>query len=61
VQLRRAKQLLTETDHSIHRIAELVGFKHAEYFYFAFKREFGTTPGQFREQSRSAKPRQADG
>jgi LacI family transcriptional regulator len=57
VQLRRARQLLTETDHSIHRIAELVGFKHAEYFYFAFKREFHTTPGQFREESRSARPR----
>jgi LacI family transcriptional regulator len=61
VQLRRAKQLLTETDHSIHRIAELVGWKHAEYFHFAFKREFGTTPGRFREQSRPTKPRHTVG
>jgi LacI family transcriptional regulator len=56
VRLRRAKQLLSETGHSIHRIAGLVGFEHAEYFYFAFKREFSTTPARFREESRSAKP-----
>jgi LacI family transcriptional regulator len=56
VRLRRARQLLSETDHSIHRIAELVGFQHAEYFHFAFKREYGTTPARFREESRSARP-----
>ena len=57
VQFSRAKQLLAETDHSMSRIAGLVGFKHTEYFHFAFKREFGWTPRQFREQSRSARPR----
>jgi LacI family transcriptional regulator len=57
VQFSRARQLLAETDHSMSRIAGLVGFKHTEYFHFAFKREFGWTPRQFRAQSRSAKPR----
>jgi LacI family transcriptional regulator, galactose operon repressor len=56
-QLGRAKQLLSETDHSIHRIAELVGFNHTEYFHFAFKREFGQTPGRFRQETRPADPR----
>ncbi|MDR3633515.1 MAG: DNA-binding transcriptional regulator [Isosphaeraceae bacterium] len=51
VQLRRARQLLAETDHAMSRIAELVGFDHAEYFNVAFKREFGLTPGQFRQQA----------
>jgi LacI family transcriptional regulator len=59
VQLCRAKQLLAETDHSMCRIAELVGFKHTEYFHFAFKREFGRTPGQFRQEARPAEPRHA--
>jgi len=53
VQLNRAKQLLAETDHALHRIAEIVGFEHAEYFNVAFKRAFGCTPGQFRRDSRS--------
>jgi len=50
VRLTRAKQLLVETDHAIHRVAELVGFEHPEYFNVVFKREIGRTPGQFREQ-----------
>jgi LacI family transcriptional regulator len=54
VQLGRAKQLLVETDHPMHRIAELVGFEHAEYFIFAFRREFGRTPGAYRQEARSA-------
>lgn len=53
VQLNRAKQLLAETDHALHRIAEIVGFEHAEYFNVAFKRAFGCTPGQFRRDTRS--------
>jgi LacI family transcriptional regulator len=52
VRLGRAKQLLAKTDHPIHRIAELIGFEHTEYFHFAFRRAFGTTPGQFRQETR---------
>jgi LacI family transcriptional regulator len=49
VQLARAKQLLAETDHPIHRIAQLAGFEHAEYFNVLFKREVGQPPGQYRK------------
>lgn len=52
-QLARAKQLLAETEHSIHLIAELVGYEHVEYFNVVFKREMGQTPGQYRRQVRA--------
>jgi len=54
VQLARAKQLLTETEHPIHRIAQLVGFEHTEYFNVIFKREVGQPPGRFRAEARSS-------
>jgi LacI family transcriptional regulator len=50
VQLARARQLLAETDHPVHRIAELVGFQHVEYFNVVFKREIGQTPGHYRRR-----------
>jgi LacI family transcriptional regulator len=53
VQLARARQLLAETDHPVHRIAELVGFEHVEYFNVVFKREIGQTPGHYRRQARA--------
>lgn len=55
-QLARAKQLLAETEHSIHLIAELVGYEHVEYFNVVFKREIGQTPGQYRRQVRELEP-----
>jgi LacI family transcriptional regulator len=57
VQLTRAKQLLVQTDHTIHRIAELVGFEHTEYFNVVFKRDLGQTPGDFRRQARLVQAR----
>lgn len=53
VQLGRARQLLAETDHPVHRIAELVGYEHVEYFNVVFKREIGQTPGQYRREVRT--------
>ncbi len=44
VQLKRARQLLHDTDLSLAQIASLTGFKHAEYFSVVFKREIGQTP-----------------
>jgi LacI family transcriptional regulator len=52
-QLSRARQLLAETDHPIHLIAELVGYEHVEYFNVVFKREIGQPPGQYRRQVRA--------
>ncbi len=48
VRIRRAQQLLTETDWSLPRIAEAVGIDHSEYLSVLFKRQTGQTPGQFR-------------
>jgi len=51
VQLKRVKQLLTETELSLEAIAPLVGFDHPEYMSVVFRREVGQTPGQYRERS----------
>jgi LacI family transcriptional regulator len=48
VQMKRARQLLCETDLTLNQIAALTGFKHSEYFSVVFKREVGQTPGQYR-------------
>jgi LacI family transcriptional regulator len=49
VQVKRCIQLLTTTDLSLQKIAELTGFKHPEYMSVVFKRLTGKTPGQFRK------------
>ena len=48
IQMKRAQQLLQETQLPLAQIATLTGFKHPEYFSVAFKREIGQTPGQYR-------------
>ncbi|MDE0863398.1 MAG: XylR family transcriptional regulator [Rubripirellula sp.] len=48
VQIKKAQQLLRETDLPLSQIATLTGFKHSEYFSVVFKRETGQTPGQYR-------------
>ncbi|HEV7282060.1 MAG TPA: DNA-binding transcriptional regulator [Pirellulaceae bacterium] len=44
----RVKHLLAETDMSLAEIANRSGFEHVEYLSFAFKRETGQTPSQYR-------------
>lgn len=51
-QVKRAQQLLVETDLSLDQIAPLVGFKHAEHFSVVFKRQVGQTPGTYRRRFR---------
>ncbi len=51
-QVKRAQQLLVETDLPLDQIAPLVGFKHAEHFSVVFKREVGQTPGVYRKRFR---------
>lgn len=60
VQIKRACQLLRDTDLSLVQISRLTGFKHAEYFSVVFKREVKQTPGRYRDASR-AKARQPFG
>jgi LacI family transcriptional regulator len=50
VQLKRAKQLLAETDLPLPDIAERAGFKHPEYFNAIFRLKAGISPGRFRRQ-----------
>lgn len=52
VRINRIKALLSETDLSIHKIADRTGFEYDEYLAAAFKRETGLTPTEFREQSK---------
>jgi len=52
IQIERVKQLLAQTDLPMADIAERTGFEHPEYLSFAFKRETGRTPGQFRREAR---------
>ncbi|KAA5545610.1 XylR family transcriptional regulator [Roseiconus nitratireducens] len=53
VQIKRACQLLRDTELSLVKIARLTGFKHSEYFSVVFKREVHQTPGRYRDASRA--------
>ncbi len=53
VQMARVKQLLTETDYPLKRIAEITGFEHVEYMCVVFKRITSETPGSFRKRTQA--------
>lgn len=57
VQMKRARQLLAETDLPLERIAELVGFSQASYLSHAFKREVGESPRDYRRRAQAGQPR----
>ncbi len=48
VQVKRAQQLLSETDLPMDQIAGMCGFQHPEYMHVVFRRELDLTPGSFR-------------
>ncbi|RYD29850.1 MAG: DNA-binding transcriptional regulator [Verrucomicrobiaceae bacterium] len=50
--LKRAKQLLVETELSYTEIAERAGFRHQEYLGAVFKIHTGKTPGRYRAELR---------
>jgi AraC-like DNA-binding protein len=50
--IEEAKLLLRDADWSIATVAESVGVKSPTYFQELFKRHVGSTPGQFRRQTR---------
>ena len=47
-----AKRLLTETDESISRIAEMVGYATNTNFYLAFRRKYGISPKDYRKRGK---------
>eukprot|EP00825_Cyclidium_porcatum_P004178 TRINITY_DN11942_c0_g1_i3.p1 TRINITY_DN11942_c0_g1~~TRINITY_DN11942_c0_g1_i3.p1 ORF type:complete len:269 (+),score=30.63 TRINITY_DN11942_c0_g1_i3:147-953(+) len=53
VRVRRAQELLAETDLPLVEIADRAGFKHQEYLGAVFKARTGKTPAQFRRDARS--------
>jgi LacI family transcriptional regulator len=52
IRLRRAQDLIAQSDLSLADIAERTGFKHQEYLGAVFKTHLGKTPAQFRRQSK---------
>jgi LacI family transcriptional regulator len=52
--LRRAQELLVETDYPLSRIADLTGFKTVAHLSVAFKSHVGHSPGQFRTDSQES-------
>lgn len=53
--MKRVKELLTDTDLPLEQISQLAGYEYPEYMSYAFKRETGQTPGQYRRQVRLAR------
>jgi len=51
VRIRRACQLLRETDLPIAEVAEQAGFRHQEYLGAVLKKRLGKTPAQIRRES----------
>ncbi|RKP53054.1 AraC family transcriptional regulator [Cohnella endophytica] len=49
--IEQAKKLLLQTEWSVGRIAEEVGFQHGSYFTFCFSAKEGITPLAFRRKS----------
>jgi len=52
VRMNKAKELLIQTDYTVKKIAELVGFSDNRYFYITFKRYTGKTAEEFRKEHR---------
>lgn len=49
VRLKKAKHLLTSSEHTVSEIAYMVGYSSAPYFSTAFKNQFGITPTEFKQ------------
>jgi LacI family transcriptional regulator len=52
VRLRRAQELLAETDLSIEAVTDKSGFAYRQYFGEVFKAKFGETPATYRKRLR---------
>jgi LacI family transcriptional regulator len=52
VRLNRVKQLLTESELSLDKIAALAGFEHVEYLSTVFRQKVGMPPSKYRAMGR---------
>lgn len=50
IRLKNAKRLLLETEFSVSKIAEQVGYHNKGYFYKIFTEKYGMTPAKYREE-----------
>jgi len=50
LKMERAEKLLLESNKKIHEIAELLGYDNPPYFIKVFKKHYGWTPKEFRDQ-----------
>ena len=48
IRLKRASQLLTESDYTVSEISTMTGFANPKYFSVCFKRHFGQSPTEFK-------------
>lgn len=48
IRLKRAHELLLNTNQSVESIAKKVGFENTKYFYTLFKTEYGVSPSNYR-------------
>lgn len=53
--LKRAAELLINTDMQVAQVAECIGIDNDSYFYHLFKKQFGCTPREFAQARRTAK------
>lgn len=60
VQLGYVEQLLSATDYSIEKIAQLAGFRYVQSMCAMFKRRTGKTPGEYRQELKSRAGRASD-
>lgn len=52
IRLKKAKELLINTDYSVAEIAGIVGFGSQSYFTQAFKKAYSIAPGKYRKQEK---------
>lgn len=55
LRLMHSLDLLEDSSYNITEIAALCGYSDLQYYIYCFRRRFGNTPGQFRNQHRNAK------
>ena len=50
VRLEEARMLLLQPDIRIKSIPSMVGFENQQYFFVIFKKQYGETPGAYRDR-----------
>lgn len=55
--MKASKEMLLTNNYNIGEIADAIGYQNISKFIAAFKREYGTTPGQFKNDTSKLVPR----